>query len=89
MFPYSVKYYKYYLLWVNLMWIVLYYTINVLWVLLPWAALFDKGVIGLGGRGASLEASPMALGLLGLGAGGRPGRHACHHLAFGLPGLER
>jgi len=38
--------------------------------------LFGKGVVGLEGRCASLEASPLALGLLGLGRWGRPGRQA-------------
>jgi len=46
-------------------------------------------VVELEGRGASLEASPLALGLSGLGAGGRPRRQARRHLVLGLPGLER
>jgi hypothetical protein len=37
--------------------------------------------------GASLEASPLALGLLGIGAGGRPRCQASRHLVLGMPGL--
>jgi len=46
-------------------------------------------VVELEGRSASLEASPLALGLLGLGAGGRPRRQASRHLVLGMPGLGR
>jgi len=45
--------------------------------------LFGRGVVGLEGRGASLEASPLALGLPGLEAGARPGRQARLHVALG------
>jgi len=46
-------------------------------------------VVGLKGRGASLEASPqgccpLVLSLPGLGAGGRPGRQARRHLNIWL-----
>jgi len=54
-----------------------------------WTALFGGDVIRLEGRGASLEASPLALGLPSLEVGGRPGRQACRHLELGLPGLRR
>ena len=57
-------------------------------MLLLWTALFGGGAIGLEGRGASLEASPLALGLPSLGVGGRPGRQARRHLELGLPGLR-
>jgi len=58
-------------------------------VLSLWTALFGGDVIRLEGRGASLEASPLALGLPSLEVGGRPGRQACRHLELGLPGLRR
>jgi hypothetical protein len=59
-----------------------------------WTAQFDRCVVGLGGRGPSLETSPLGLlpptlSMPGLEAGGRPGRQARCHLVLGLPSLGR
>jgi hypothetical protein len=84
---------EYYSLWVNLLWIVLWMHCECfhygLWELLLYTALFGGGVVELEGRGASLEASPLALDLLGLGARGKPRRQASRHLVLGMPGLGR
>jgi len=86
---------KYYLLWVNLLWIALCCTVDALWVLLLWIVRvftvdcnFWQGCGWAGGSGVSLEASPrgccpLALSLPSLGAGGRPGRQAHRHVALG------